>query len=122
MNRKSFIKKATISMFAFVPFMSWIGCSSDDDNTPPPNGSGPDCLGNGTNTLIGSNHGHSITVPKVDVENGSEKIYNIQGSSGHSHTVTVTAADFAALQSNQSVTISSTQDSGHTHSVSISCA
>ena len=77
---------------------------------------------NGTKAAIGTNHGHAMSVPKADVVAGKEKKYDIKGSSGHPHTVTVAAADFAKLQKDQSVTLTSTTDSSHSHSVTITCA
>ena len=53
---------------------------------------------------------------------GNEKTYNIAGSAGHAHEVTVTAANFSTLANNQQVVVSSTTENGHTHSVTISCA
>jgi hypothetical protein len=38
------------------------------------------------------------------------------------HSVTVTAAQFAMLQNNQSVSVTSTSGGGHTHAVTIMCA
>ncbi|HWO19219.1 MAG TPA: hypothetical protein VNO30_10590 [Kofleriaceae bacterium] len=80
------------------------------------------CMQNGTNTTIATNHGHAMTVSMADVTAGVEKIYNIQGTSSHPHTVTVTAAMFAMLQQNIQVTVVSSEDAGHPHTVTIRCA
>ena len=40
---------------------------------------------------------------------------------GHTHTVDVSAADFAKLQNNMSVSLTSSSDGGHTHAVIITC-
>jgi len=95
-------------------------CSSGADDPTP--GGIPNCLENGTASAIAANHGHSITVSKTDVENGAEKKYAIQGTSGHNHDITVSETDFTTLQNNQSITVTSTNNSGHNHSVTISCA
>jgi hypothetical protein len=76
---------------------------------------------NGTNVVIGANHGHTLVVPKTDVMAGADKTYDIQGTSPHSHTVTITAAQFAALAANMSVSTVSSLD-GHTHSIMVTCA
>jgi hypothetical protein len=80
------------------------------------------CMQNGTNIVIGTNHGHAMTVPAADVIAGVQKDYQIQGGSGHPHTVTVTAAMFATLQQNTQVVVTSTVDAGHSHQVTIRCA
>ena len=122
MKRKDFIKRATALAVLGLPILSIASsCSTDDvspNSTPDPN----DCLANGTSSSIGSNHGHSMTVSKTDVENGTEMTYAIQGSSGHNHQVTISAANFTALKNNNSIQVTSSSDDGHTHSVSVSCA
>ncbi|RSC93048.1 hypothetical protein [Tenacibaculum singaporense] len=127
MDRKTFIQKSITGMLLALPAYMLIGCSSDSDNDPSPT---PDpnptpsgnCINNGTNSAISANHGHSLSVSKEEVQAGTEKTYSIQGSSSHDHTVTLTAANFSSLQSNNSITVSSTSGDGHTHSVTVSCA
>ena len=98
------------------------GGESADDPTPP---TGPDCLSNGAEVNLG-NTTHTMRVSTEDVRAGVEKTYNIQGTGSHAHFVTLTADNFAALQTNQSVTLNSTtgQDSGqfpHTHRAIVQC-
>jgi len=125
MDRKTFIQKAAGAMLIAIPAYSLLGCSSSDDGeenqNPEPNANA-DCLGNGTAVSIGSNHGHSLAVSTADVQSGTAKTYSIQGTSGHDHTVSLTAANFTTLQSNASISVTSSSDDGHTHSVQVSCA
>jgi hypothetical protein len=89
-------------------------------------GSGPtkDCLVNGTTATIGSNHGHTITVSMTDVMAAADKTYDIMGTSAHTHSVTVTAANFASLMNNPdgSVMVTSTSSNAHSHTITILCA
>ena len=71
-------------------------------------------------SAIASNHGHELIVTAEDVNAGVDKTYDIQGTSAHSHSVTVTSADFAVLSTGGSVTILSSKD-GHSHSVDVTC-
>lgn len=112
----------------------WLAACSDDktDTTDGDNGGGgggggtlePDCLNAGTTVSIGTNHGHSLVVPKQDVAAGVEEIYNITGSAGHVHTVTLTPTHFASLAANQQIVVTSSPADGvgHTHNVTVSCA
>jgi hypothetical protein len=75
-----------------------------------------------TNATISANHGHAAMVPGADVAAGVQKTYNIQGASGHPHTIIVTAAMFTMLKAGQMVVIASSTDAGHTHSVTVGCA
>jgi hypothetical protein len=97
------------------------GSSSDSkpDAAPQPMGN---CLQNGTAVVIGTNHGHTMTVAKADVTAAVPKTYDIAGASLHTHTVTLTAAHFATLATNFSVTVTSTSDGTHAHAVTVSCA
>lgn len=124
MDRKSFIKKVAAACIVGVPLAHLWSCTSNVEEMEMDNGNGgeePSCVDNGTTATITDNHGHTISVSKEDVSAGTEKIYDIEGTSGHSHTVTVTADHFTTLQDNDSVTIVSSND-GHTHSVTITCA
>ena len=125
MDRKTFIQKAACAMLIAVPAYSLLGCSSSDDggeNQNPDPVANADCLANGTGVSIGGNHGHSLTVSKADVESGVAKTYSIQGTSVHNHSVDLTAANFTSLKSNASISVTSSNDDSHTHSVQVSCA
>lgn len=100
------------------------GGSGGDAGTPDSGTANKSCTTNGTNVTIGANHGHTLTVSAADVTAGVEKTYDIQGSSPHAHSVTVTAANFATLQSNPNATLAltSTSGGGHTHEITILCA
>jgi hypothetical protein len=87
------------------------------------------CADNSVTTTIVDNHPngpHILDVPVADVLAAVEKTYDIQGNNtGHGHTVTVTADDFAALDSGTVVMLTSS-DTGaagndHTHPVTLSC-
>ena len=77
------------------------------------------CTMNGTTVNIETNHGHVLTVSKADVTAAVDKTYDIMGTSAHTHSVTVTAADFAKLAQNMSVSLTSTSGGAHTHGVLI---
>lgn len=82
------------------------------------------CALNGTNVTIADNHGHVLTVTPSDINGGVDKTYDIMGTATHTHSVTVTAANFATLQSNAngSVQVTSTVNSLHSHVCTIVCA
>ena len=127
MDRKTFIEKSLGVMLIALPAYSLVGCSSSDEGSggpdENPNNQGEsDCSDNGTLSSISANHGHNLTVSSSDVQAGSARTYSIQGTSSHDHMVTLTAADFTNLQNNNSITVSSTNIDGHTHSVTVRCA
>lgn len=71
---------------------------------------------------IGGNHGHVLVVPPEDVQAGQERTYDIQGGSAHNHRVTLTSANFATLAGGGTITVSSSNDAFHQHSVTVRCA
>lgn len=130
MDRKAFIEKCLGAMFLALPAYSLVSCSGSDNGpysgpnpNPNPNPNPmANCSANGTSTAISANHGHTLAVTAADVTAGTEKSYAIDGNSDHGHMVTLTADDFATLQDNDSITVTSTSGGGHTHSVTVSCA
>ncbi|MDW3209574.1 MAG: hypothetical protein R8N23_06900 [Reichenbachiella sp.] len=125
MNRKVFLTKVSAALLAGIPLLSLWNCSdnSEDEMDMGMDGdSSKSCIDNGTSISIDGNHGHSLTVSKADVDAGTAKTYDITGSSGHSHSVTVSSSNFASLKDNTSVNIDSTSGDGHTHSITVSCA
>jgi len=125
MNRKTFIKKAAGTVLVAVPAYALIGCSNDDstDVAPVDDPDATDCLANGANaTAISSNHGHTLAVSKADIDAGLEKTYSIQGTSGHNHTIVVSADNFNTLKTAKSIQIESSRDASHRHDVTVSCA
>ncbi|MCB0494521.1 MAG: hypothetical protein KDC79_00170 [Cyclobacteriaceae bacterium] len=130
MKRKDFINRIAAFAFLGIPVISLTSsCSKEETPAPTSNNNNTnnqtqeDCLANGTNTSIGSNHGHTLTVSKDDVNAAVEKTYSIKGSSAHDHSVTISSAQFASLKNdNNSITVSSTSSSGHSHSVTVTCA
>jgi hypothetical protein len=85
---------------------------------PPP----PACSNGATAQSISANHGHVLTIPKADAVAGVQKVYSIKGTSAHNHTVTITAANFVSLKGGQAVTVTSSADAGHLHTVKVICA
>ena len=129
MDRKTFILKTSGILLLSIPTYSLLGCSSSGDDGGSPNPSpNPNpspmgnCVQNGTNTSISANHGHTLSVSKEDVDAAVEKTYSIQGSSVHSHNVTLTPSQFNTLKSNNQISVVSTSADAHNHNVTVSCA
>ena len=116
MTRKEFLG----SLAAGVAVLA--GCGGDEGGSDT--SIQRNCAQNGTSATIGGNHGHTITVTASDINAGQAKTYNIMGTADHDHMVTITAAQFATLQSNAngSVMVVSTNVGAHTHDITILCA
>jgi hypothetical protein len=70
---------------------------------------------------IGKNHGHAFPIGVADVLAGVEKTYDLSGSSGHRHLVTVTPNDFSAVRRGERVRLASTKEGGHIHRLMLEC-
>ena len=70
---------------------------------------------------VGKNHGHELTVAFADVMAGAEKTYEIRGTAGHGHTVTLTAGDMKSLQKGDVLRTVSSRGL-HAHRVLVRCA
>ena len=100
-------------------------CASDDGDAEDGADSGGDddggdCSG-GATANIATNHGHEMTVSGADITAAAAKDYDIMGTSPHTHTVSLTAADMEALAAGESVSVTSSSDGTHTHQVTITC-
>ena len=63
-----------------------------------------------------------MTVSAADVSAGAAKTYDILGTADHTHSVSLSAANFTSLQNGQSVNVSSTSGNAHTHTILVMCA
>jgi hypothetical protein len=78
----------------------------------------PDAI-NVCEITIGGKDDHEFVINAADFAKKADRSYEIQGISTHSHSVTVTAADFARLARGEEVTLSSSPNEAHTHRVYI---
>ena len=143
MTRLQFLRSLAGFGLAAVAVPTLAACQKQDDPLPPDASGGgmqtPDASASGspdagidgsmqpptcatTSAAIGTNHGHSMTVSAADVTAGVDKTYQIQGTSQHPHAVVLTAAHFATLRQTGTVTVTSSTDAMHSHSVTVTCA
>ena len=94
-------------------------CGGDDSQTTTPGGDG-DC-NDDIDVAITGNHGHELRIAFADFDSGQSKTYNIQGTSAHGHSLTLTAQDFTDLKAGKKITKESSTDSGHSHPMQIIC-
>ena len=102
--------------------VSCVVTGTDAGDASRPETGSTTCQNGATASAISANHGHTLAVPRADVAAGGTKTYAIRGSSSHPHSVTVTSAQFAQLRAGATVTLTSTSDAGHSHTVKVICA
>jgi len=103
MNRREFTIEAAMALLGGAVITIGCGSSSPTASTPPP----PDALG-----TVDSNHGHAVTVTSAQLVAGAALELDIRGTSGHTHTVSLSADDIAAIRNGARV---QKQSSGTSH-------
>jgi len=133
-DRKEFLKSALVLAGAGVGVASLAACGSDGGKGGSGGNSGGTGDSSGGNACdahepmedIATNHPagsqHTLAVTAAEVAAGADKTYSIKGLSAHDHSITITAAMFAKLESGMSIMTTSTSSVGHTHVVSVVCA
>jgi hypothetical protein len=110
MKRREFIVRATIGGISVPLLFRQLGCDDDD------NGVGPDPDAESFSSVPdGTGHVHSISIPDDDLHGAVDRDYTTTSAVGHSHTVSLNAADFTDLERGCPVTKISSNSEGHTH-------
>ena len=79
------------------------------------NGTGPS--GQGEVGTISVNHGHTVTITTAQITAGGALSVDIRGTADHPHTISLTAAQVVSIGQNQQVSVVSTTDDLHNHTV-----
>jgi hypothetical protein len=110
MNRRQFTVEAAMALLGGAAIT--IGCggggSSPTASTPPPP---QDALG-----TVDTNHGHAALITSAQLVAGAALELDIRGTSGHTHSVSLSADDIAGIRSGARVQKQSSGNS-HTHTV-----
>lgn len=120
LTRNQFLR-SVVSAAAGAAGAAWLVACGDDGGGGGADAAARSCTMNGTTVAISGNHGHVLMVSKADVVAGVSKTYDITGTAGHTHTVTISAALFTMLQNNMTVMTISMMDD-HTHNITVMCA
>jgi hypothetical protein len=111
LTRREFTRESLLAMLAGVT-ITITGCSDDDNPTGPTPSGGSDFSG-----TISANHGHVATVTGAQVTAAGQASLDIMGTATHPHTVVLTASQVQQIGSRQQVSVTSTTDAGHNHTV-----
>jgi hypothetical protein len=111
LTRREFTRESLLAMLAGVT-ITITGC--DDGPTAPTPGGGSSTDVNGT---VSANHGHVATVTAAQITAAGQASLNIMGTATHPHTVALTASQVQQIGSRQQVSVTSTTDEGHSHTV-----
>ncbi len=118
-GRREFTTKSALAMLAGTT-ITITGCESDSPTAPSdpmPPGETADPTPPTVSVTVSSNHGHEAELA-VDQLSGGMLTLNIQGLADHPHVVELSMADLQAIAAGTRVSVDSSTDAGHMHSVS----
>jgi hypothetical protein len=118
MTRREFSLEAALAVLSGVA-ITISGCGGSSSPAAPSNPTpAPTPAASGDKEgAISSNHGHVAKITAAQLTAGNGFALDIQGTSTHTHTVTLSNADIQAIAGNQQVARLSSNDSGHDHTV-----
>jgi hypothetical protein len=72
--------------------------------------------------FIGGKDDHELVIPQSHLDAGTERTYDIQANSPHTHSITLKAADFERIKKGDKINVTSGRgaDDNHTHVVFLS--
>jgi len=120
LSRREFTLEAALALLSTV-VITVEGCGSRSTSTPTPTAPTPAPVSD-VNGSVSANHGHVATITGAQITASNGFSLNIQGTATHPHTVDITQADLRALQSRQTVSKDSSNNSGHMHAVTFTPA
>jgi hypothetical protein len=123
MTRRKFLGTLTGALAAGI-VVQIFGCTEAEHAAGPAAPACPDghALGKTAASLdrtgaVSANHGHAATVTGAVQDAGIAHTLNIQGTSDHNHTVSLTTTDIYNLRTGAAVSKTSSSTGGHTHTV-----
>jgi|SRR5688572_30662319 len=115
LTRREFTLESALAILTAAT-ITITGCGDDDDDDD--NGTGPSGQPGSEVGTISENHGHTITLTSAQITPGTALVsLNIMGSATHPHTIDLTAAQVVSIGQNQRVSVTSTTNDGHNHTV-----
>jgi hypothetical protein len=134
MRRRDLLQDVFFISVAGSMLMVGVSACSDDDSEPAadpttngtpgtdttPTDTTPTTACTNTTSTISANHGHTVELTAAELAAGAAVDLTLTLGSGHTHSVSLTAAELAALSECGTVVRASTNDNGHSHSVTFS--
>ena len=114
-SRREFTLEWALAMLAGAA-ITISGCGSDSPSSPTSNSGGGTTSGD-VSGVVSANHGHIATVTAARINAAAGYDLDIMGNATHPHTITLSATQVQQIGTRQTVSVVSTTDSGHNHTV-----
>lgn len=116
-SRREFTLEWAMAMLAGAA-ITITGCGSDSPSSPSPSpGSGGGTATGDVSGVVSANHGHVATVTAARINAAAGFDLDIMGNATHPHTVTLSASQVQQVGARQTVSVVSTTNESHNHTV-----
>jgi hypothetical protein len=112
LDRREFTVGTLLAMLSGVAITISEGCGSSNEAGPSQTQTQTDVSG-----TVSDNHGHKAVITSARLTAPAAFALDIQGDATHPHTVNLTQADVISIAARTRVTVTSTTDSFHSHSI-----
>ena len=112
-TRREFTLEAALAMLSGV-VITVSGCGGSTSLRSP---MAPSPIDGAVSGSISANHGHSVTITRAQMTAGGDLTFDIRGSADHAHTVTLSQSQLLNIAAGQRVSVESTSEQAHTHTV-----
>jgi len=118
-SRREFTVESVLALLAGVTItITGCGGTSSSPTSPSTTPSGGSTGGTqDVSGVISDNHGHTATIKGADIVAADAVVLHIQGGATHDHTVTLTSDQVRSIGARQRVSMRSSTDVGHDHTV-----
>jgi hypothetical protein len=116
LTRREVTLDAALALLAGCVITVAEGCSKKSPTTPTPTPPAD------INANISANHNHAVVIAGAQITAGNAFSVSILGTGTHAHTWTISQNDLLNLKNRQAITVSSTTDNTHQHTVTFTPA
>jgi hypothetical protein len=117
LTRRAFTLDAALALLAGCVITISDACGSSSPTPVTPTPTPVDVTG-----VVSANHGHTAVITGAQITAGNAVALNIQGTSSHPHTLSISQSDLQTLKNRQAISSASSTDSGHSHTVTFTPA
>jgi hypothetical protein len=112
LDRRDFTLQLVLAVLSAATVTVVPGCGDNGGNPPAPSPGSGDIAG-----TVTANHGHRAVITSAELSAGNAVTLNIRGDADHPHTASLTASQVMQIAQRQRVSVESTSDAAHTHTV-----
>ena len=117
LDRREFTLQSAMAILSAATItISGCGGGSSPAPSPTPNPN-PNPGGGDVTGTVAANHGHTASISAATLTAGNAIELDIRGGADHPHIVSLSAAEVMSIGARQRVSKVSTNDQGHSHTV-----